>query len=580
VDKINLELLRHLSIFETVSGEIVSVVNLDPMVLQSNFPASNLKLEDGVVFIRAEKEFEELYAQLKFKTVIDVYAEQILPRFELFDESEKKAHAEYLKDYFNNKEPDHEKLLRMLREVKMFQKKCGRFVLASSLCSPEIRLFVMFRPDDVVPEEYLADESWLMFMKKLGLNQEITDSELVDFATRLASDPSKFDEEAVVELVDELFVQDDMEIVSEVSRLEFLPCAASPLETLLVPQARGISLTCFRGRYFASNSSLCWSQRYVIAETFNPGDSDDPEDLRIAESLGVRKVVPEDVVVKHLDFVSEVVAAVAEDQEQVTTEYIKELEIAFSKLLARPLSAETLTSLSKLALLPVASPGSSRLIFVTPSSIVLNGLTVEDAIPPVLVPSAMLPRQLLQFQDFFQRMGAHSELGLDCYADVLNGLTDASDRQVIDSAFKGMITLLARGKQFQTRPAQLLMPSKDGKMISSSSLIFVDDVRLRDQLNGNDVELKDYDFDGVSVKAALENLPGALRPRFVSDQTKRRHRHLAVKMLRQATHDLDSAGNDIAGEGRTPSYQWACVKAHQVRVASLYCLHLIHTVHP
>ncbi len=94
-------------------------------MLRSTFPESNLPQDENVVFVRADKELEQLFDHLEFTTVTDgsVYADLILPRFESFGEAEKKMHAGYLKDYCNRREPEHEHLLQMLRTMRVFRNK-------------------------------------------------------------------------------------------------------------------------------------------------------------------------------------------------------------------------------------------------------------------------------------------------------------------------------------------------------------------------------------------------------------------------------------------------------------------------
>ena len=288
------EVLRRLPFYQATHGGLISINGTKVCALPVGIPRKEmeeLSIQLDVGFLEGWHSLSPLFEFLGFECVsaVDVYCNFILKYFDTFSSEGRLAHLEYLCDsiltstLMPTSENDKERLLTCLKNTAIVTSEDGSLKKASSYYYPHNDVFKIMLSEDKFPPEPFNKYKWLSFLKKIGLNCEVSHDLFKKFATEVAREGAtqrtvKTDKKSEA-LVKHLFSREDVVkegLLQEVCEIRFV--ASDPvrqeLRNICGPfgggrdgQAPYIS---FKGSVLAKHTKIVWTTAAVLPNWANP----------------------------------------------------------------------------------------------------------------------------------------------------------------------------------------------------------------------------------------------------------------------------------------------------------------------
>ena len=552
------DLLRDLPVYSTVNGDLISLTGCLVYILPANIPTDNVEVwqsKSGTVFLELKDNLQHLYDFLGCATIdtVGIYCQFILQHFEYFTPEARHVHLTYLYHRYLKKnaldrslsEEERQRLLQSLRNQKFIQDKDGKLRPARDFYDPENDLFRVMLPELKFPPRAgigFLESEWLNFLRKLGLQSEVTKELVAEFTQQVAyegirditSGSTRTKSKVLTKHLLEMQSPYKKEILKTVADTRFIaPEQVSMDLRSLYPQHGEMGdgklpYISFRDSFSQGFEKLVWTRGNLLPIWADPMKQHQlPQAVReeLMDCLGMCKAPSPKVVASHLVTLCEhLVSGGAgdwhDDREKLLT--VKDvLKTAYHFLQENGLEDEDVKDrLSKTACILV-SKGHS---LAEPRYTSIN-LYDSEEIQSFLY---KVPVELGEFHRLFQHLGATDKPTVDQYASVLQCLHDKvgiskltpNELGVVFKAVKGIFEALESAVTKEICTTYLFLPSEGGRLVDSTKLVFNDAPHFYDRVDGFGlwflVDLKECGLKFHDTEDLLNRLPPRLRPGMLS----------------------------------------------------------------
>lgn len=569
--------LRLLPCFRSVSGRFISIANYTASyILAKNIPTADMDKwahTASFAFLADNPQLKELYNFLGCMPIddLEIYHQHLLPKFESLSYDAKVEHIVYLK----------ERLLPMeeLCEIKvqLYEKLEGLLFIfdysnrlrpAKFFFDKTVEVFeVMLPAKSFIPSDFFKKveqlskpkngtaflASWITFLRSVGLKHQVSGQQVLQFAKEVSikSQTESWTKEKVQTIVDVLLNHIFKErtdlfqgtFLKELSMIPFLCPERAPKELIkLHPQYQEVNGTLPLIRFSGSQVNpkfkqtdvihLLWTSCPILPEKATPLSIKDQdgstlsgqEELdQVLSMLGVNMDPPLEKVISNCKNVCNISGP---DDEMVKTRN-KVLRSTYEFLHTD--KRDFRYQLRGVAFV-MAEEGWKLL---KPEEVVIN-LDNESDFKPYLY---KLPLELGTFHQLFKVLGTEDIVSTQQYVEVLWRIYRSSEGKQLDPNEMRTVKRVVSGllKSLHSDPVEVrkdleslrdltfYLPSHDGRLAKSSSLVFDDAPHYKSRIQGNIgvqmlVDLsqcylgKDHSFHTKLVML----LPQKLRPRLLS----------------------------------------------------------------
>lgn len=518
--------LRAIPLYEDSDGKYKSIDNKKMIVPKTqNIPVENLTtlIERNNVFIMKMTTSEELKCLYNYLDScclmedLEIYAQYILPNMQDMSADERKKHLVFLRDELSRIRYTKESSWRKDEQLVISQLRVTPFILFNGLLEKASSFYdpfnAVFKAMDLcnLPDEWSTLE-WIWFLKLAGLNHEITEKMFLQYIRSLsARDPSvelksKTLLEYLFENINELSL-----VLHEIREVEFLvPFKNRDLGYILSHYVTNSGLASFSKSYPMQFEYVLWSTASILPNYA----------LYFKDTSGmlISKMPPEDLVFEHIgnlckELSKEPIKARSLDSRVMNKiyDYLSETNPSFLQRIVE----------DDIPIIHI--PDKS--MWISPRLIVLS--PVEEIIPYLY----KAPVQYGPYFPLFEKMGIEKEVTAKVYARVLaeihilskGGYLNPEEVRCMILALKGILS--NRGNLKELKDANLFLPTKAGRLESSSNLYVADRPYLEivigksldESLFIGFAQLKIYDDESDFVSL----LPEHLRPTLLSNVVKR-----------------------------------------------------------
>ena len=557
--------LRKLKMFELALKEHtwVSIGKDDVMyaVNCSDFPRRSLQplQKERILIYRLYENCEMFFKALGIlvPTPVEFYQGTIFPAFasNTFSAEVKINHLEFILAEEN-----------MWKDLQADLKRCqfidcnGKFCSPSQLFDPKVKLLTTFLSKTAFPQPPWSDEPALSTLRKLGLQQEVSDEEVKRFAERVQdfSDKAvKKKSSVLLKHLNSLIKEGNKEnkldkvrkLLSMIADVAFIPRffppdMATSLTDIGVAQL-GIETSgfvCLRGSVMcdaehASLASLC--KPVILAEQLFHKSVDTATKAKLCDSARVAPLST-DVVLQNL---LRLVHSIEVCQIMSSTKCrsaLHSLQDTF-KMHYEFLSKNEVAAVRSLKGVPcIFVPSSSGESFqIIQGNKLVERVSHESS--PYCHLLCVVPDYLndASMREFRQQVGIQRSLTASHYLSLLRDIHTDMQEQVnsrydpnlyvaADAAYRDLVLLLC-GTEDASRQAemevasvieggdQVYLPSRSGKLLPSKELILCDDDWIQDKLTTGSEEQIHFEFVATPPPVAAHSLPSCLKVRKLSD---------------------------------------------------------------
>ena len=537
-DSDSLNYIQRLPLFETVNGDITSLKNKQIFC----WPVEACKTgyrkwasSDEVIFLPINGEWRVLcncnieVLGGKHLTEKDLYICFIFPVFQILTSDERMTHLKYIKDtLFSDIQYESQlrkasrrapaiDFLEKLKDLPCLKTSHGNLQAIKDFSDHNMPIFTTFpRHFQLVPEEYREDE-WLEFLKALGLRVTITTEEFKSFAKIVSTAKHENVSKASSVLVKYLFSDSAKEwhtntyILSGIARIAFVKvdnlCNLEWLKKSCQPplylEEQKLGLTMLNESVIYDSASLIWTVKPVVNLPVPPYMyfSTSQQYHTLLEYLGVTLRPDSEDVYKNLIHVSQTGLAkfdlfhkynsayVATDNDRVSIEAI--IKQCFDYLFECK-AHEQLKSLLTVPCIPVSAVKSQNTAFIH-QPVLVKPIQVVRYIPDDcshLFPYLhMVPDFLVGYQ-YLKTLGIADNIEIKTLRYLLetiheqlgNKSLDPNHNVTVREAVIKMHSLLINELLSPTKVqdiSPLYYPNKEGFLVDSTTLIFVDSSRYK-----------------------------------------------------------------------------------------------------
>ena len=552
-------MLRDLPMFLSVHGDFVKIGGSTAYVLPSDIPQIDLEIweeEAQVIFLRKNSSVERLYSSIGCISLsaTQMYSQFTFQNFGRLSPEGRIRHLEFIRDI---KLPqltgeERESFTGNLQNLR-FLEKDGSFKCASEYYDPYNSVFKAMLANDpsAFPPKPFCEFKWLDFMKAVGLQQEVTKEQFVEFAQKVADEASTNPSESTFNksrtLVTHLFHRPNLaveDILTGVADIPFIPVSKvnSMLSKIYSPLAQQNGLTDAYIRFSEgipeNHEALVWSSCHLIPDWANPFKINSSEvswnydfsniDLcdfqsymrEVARLLGVKEEPDVSDVLQHTkNICSNMFSKHSGADDLKVFMKVDVMKMIYKFLQGNACNDEmTKELLGKTDCLLV----DLGYTFVRPNQVVID-LYEEDQIAPYLY---KLPTELGEFKNLFLHLGATEHATPEQYAMVLENMfrqtlgakLHPNEMRTAFKAVKEIFTSLQRHPVDDLNIDMLFLPSSSGKLQASVDLTFNNFQGYSERISQFDKPfLVDLSECGLSSKMGtfedlVKLLPKRLRP--------------------------------------------------------------------
>lgn len=512
-------LLRSLPFYKTLDGKYESLASyafVHVTDLPDCLPLKEIQLriaEEDCVLLQSFREIEPLYKALDISriTQVDVFAKYVLPHFDAMTQSGRREVLEYIKDTLlvTLKSPsERNTLLSALKACEILQDDSGELHTVSKYYDPENAVFKAMLCSHNFPPMEFCHPNWLLFLRDIGLRQQISQQQFIEFAEALAreaeqnwKDPNLTERSKA--LVEYLLQQGDLHdacFLHIVSRIKFVASErASPeLKELHVQFECSTKddippFTEFHGSVSYEQQKLVWTSTPLLPAWAFPSNGGIQTTM---ENLGIEPLPALDQVIKHLEHLCSAHSGnVNKDTPKYQRELLHDVMCEVFNFFKGECTCPT-TGLSDRCTRSCLAIGNilrkTPCIPVEEGRVLVEGnqLAFEKAVdlPPFFY---KVPREYGHLEHLLKRLGAEEKPTPLQFSKVLERLKEVcedkhmepNEKRVARIATQGFFTTLSLMVKEKSKAStstylaslnELFLPSKEGFLKPSHELIFHD----------------------------------------------------------------------------------------------------------
>nr|XP_040022447.1 sacsin isoform X1 [Gasterosteus aculeatus aculeatus]XP_040022488.1 sacsin isoform X1 [Gasterosteus aculeatus aculeatus] len=569
--------LKLLPCFKSVSGRYISIANNGTnYVLVKSIPTADIDKWAHTAplgFLADNQQLKDLYTFLGCVPIddLEIYLQYLLPKFESLSYDAKVEHIVYLKERLLSMEESCEmknQLYEKLEGLLFIYDYSNRLRPTKFFYDETVKVFkVMLPTKSFIQSDFfkkveqvskprngtLLLTSWITFLRNIGLKHKVSQQQVLQFAKEVSikAQTESWSQEKVQTIVDVLLnhiFNDRTDLLEgtflkELSMIPFLCPERAPNELIkLHSQYQEMSGTIPLIRFSGSQVNpkfkqtdvihLLWTSCPILPEKATPSSIKDQEGNtltgqeqldHVLNMLGVNLDPPLEKVLSNCKNICNISNP---DDEMVKTRN-KVLRSTYEFLNAD--KRDFRYQLRGVAVVMVEDGWK----LLKPEEVVIN-LENESDFKPYLY---KLPLELGTFHQLFKLLGTEDVVSTKQYVEVLWRIYKSSDGKQLDPNEMRTVKRVVSGlfKSLQNDPVAIrndleslkdllfYMPSHDGRLAKSSSLVFDDAPHYKSRIQGNvGVQMlvdmsqcylgKDHAFHTKLIML----LPQKLRPRLLS----------------------------------------------------------------
>ncbi|XP_041919282.1 sacsin isoform X2 [Alosa sapidissima] len=589
--------LKLLPIYRAVSGRYLSIANFASCyVLTTIIPSPDMEKwahTTSSTFLVDNPQLKELYSFLGCNPIddLEVYLKHLLPKFDILTYDAKIQHLVYLKERLLAMEESStikDQLYEKLESLSFIYDTMNRLKPAKAFSDQTVKVFeVMLSTKAFIPNDFFRKieqvskpkngtsflTSWITFLRNIGLKYNVSQAQILQFAKEVSvkAPTENWTKEKTQSIVDVLLNHIFNErtdlfegtFLKELAMIPFLCPERAPAELLrLHPQFQEMNSTLPLIRFSGSQVNpkfkqtdviqLLWTSCPILPEKATPASIKDQEgssqlgqeqlDL-VLTTLNVNFDPPLEKVIsncKNICNISNVDDDTVKTRNKVlrcTYEFLNADKRDFRYLL-RGVSFVMVEEGWKL---------------LKPEEVVIN-LDNESDFKPYLY---KLPLELGTFHQLFKMLGTEDVVSTKQYLEVLSRIyrnsegkrLDPNEMRTVKRAVSGLFKSLQndpveiRKDLDSVRDLTFYLPSHDGRLTKSNTLVFDDAPHYKSRIQGNVgvqmlVDLsqcylgKDHAFHTKLIML----LPQKLRPRLLSSILEEQLDEESPKMCQFGAH--------------------------------------------
>uniref|UniRef100_A0A3Q3VU54 Uncharacterized protein n=1 Tax=Mola mola TaxID=94237 RepID=A0A3Q3VU54_MOLML len=569
--------LKLLPCFKSVSGRFISIANYGAnYVLAKNIPTSDMDKwahNASFAFLADNPQLKELYTFLGCMPIddLELYLQHLLPKFESLSYDAKVEHIAYLKERLLSMEEPCEmrdQLYGKLEGLLFIFDYSNRLRPTKFFYDETVKVFeVMLPTKSFIPSDFfkkveqvskpkngtLLLTSWITFLRNIGLKHQVSQQQVLQFAKEVSikAQTESWTKEKVQSIVNVLLNHIFNErtdlfqgtFLKELSMIPFLCPERAPKELIRLhlqyqEMSERLPLIRFSGSQVNPKFKqtdiihLLWTSCPILPEKATPSSMKEQDASTFAgqeqldqvlNMLGVNSDPPLEKVICNCKNICNISSL---DDEMVKTRN-KVLRSTYEFLNAD--KRDFRYHLRGVAFV-MAEDGWKLL---KPEEVVIN-LDHESDFKPYLY---KLPLDLGTFHQLFKLLGTEDIVSTKQYVEVLCRIYRSSEGKQLDPNEMRTVKRVVSGlfKSLHNDPVEIrkdleslrdltfYLPSHDGKLANSSSLVFDDSPHYKSRIQGNiGVQMlvdmsqcylgKDHAFHTKLIML----LPQKLRPRLLS----------------------------------------------------------------
>ncbi|XP_041657117.1 sacsin isoform X2 [Cheilinus undulatus] len=569
--------LKLLPCFKSVSGRYINIANYGAnYILVRNIPTAEIEKWSHTAtsgFLADNQQLKDLYTFLGCIPIddLEIYHHHLLPKFESFSYDAKVEHIIYLKERLMSMEESSkmkDQLFEKLEELLFIYDYSKRLRPARFFYDETVKVFeVMLPTKSFIPKDFfkkveqvskpkngaLLLTSWITFLRRIGLKNEVSQQQVLQFAKEVSikAQTENWNKEKVQDIVNVLLNHIFNErtdlfqgaFLKELSMIPFLYPERAPKELIrLHSQYQDMSGTLPLIRFSGSQVNpkfkqtdvihLLWTSCPILPEKATPSCIKDQEGSsltgqeqldQVLNTLGVNL---DPVLEKVINNCKNICNISNPDDEMVRTRN-KVLRSTYEFLNAD--KRDFRYQLRGVGFVMVEDGWK----LLKPEEVVIN-LDNESDFKPYLY---KLPLELGTFHQLFKLLGTEDVVSTKQYVEVLWRIYRSSEGKQLDPNEMRTVKRVVSGlfKALHNDPVEIrkdfenardlifYLPSHDGRLAKSNSLVFDDAPHYKSRIQGNIgvqmlVDLsqcylgKDHAFHTKLIML----LPQKLRPRLLS----------------------------------------------------------------
>ncbi|CAG6005850.1 unnamed protein product [Menidia menidia] len=569
--------LKLLPCFKSYSGRYISIANYgENYILSKSIPTTDIEKwahTSSFSFLADSPQLKELYTFLGCVPIddLEIYLQHLLPKFESLSYDAKVEHVVYLKERLMSMEEScqmKDQLYEKLDGLSFIYDYTNRLRPTKFFYDETVDVFeVMLPKKSFIPSDFfkkveqvtkpkngtLLLTSWITFLRNIGLKYEISEQQVLQFAKEVSikAQTESWTKEKVQTIVDVLLNHIFKErtdlfqgtFLKELSMIPFLCPERAPKELIkLHTQYQEMTGTLPLIRFNGSQVNpkfkqtdiihLLWTSCPILPEKATPSSIKDQEDSslsgqeqldQVLNMLGVNLDPPLEKVISNCKNICNISNP---DDEMVKTRN-KVLRSTYEFLNAD--KRDFRYQLRGVAFVMVEDGWK----LLKPEEVVIN-LDNESDFKPYLY---KLPLELGTFHQLFKLLGTEDVVSTKQYIEVLWRIFRSSEGKQLDPNEMRTVKRVVSGlfKSLHNDPVEIrkdleslrdltfYLPSHDGRLAKSNSLVFDDAPHYKSRIQGNvGVQMlvdmsqcylgKDHAFHTKLIML----LPQKLRPRLLS----------------------------------------------------------------
>ncbi|KAL2096565.1 hypothetical protein ACEWY4_008713 [Coilia grayii] len=589
--------LKLLPCYKAVSGRYLSIANFASCyVLTTTIPSADMEKwahTTSSTFLVDNPQLKELYSFLGCTPIddLEVYLKHLLPKFDILTYDAKIQHIVYLKERLLAMEDPStikDQLYEKLESLSFIYDTMNRLKPAKGFFDQTVKVFeVMLPAKSFIPNDFFRKlehvskpkngtsflTSWITFLRNIGLKYNVSQAQILQFAKEVSikAPTENWTKEKTQSIVDVLLnhifnERTDMfegSFLKELSMIAFLCPERAPAELVrLHPQFQEVNSNLPLIRFSGSQVNpkfkqtdiiqLLWTSCPILPERATPGSIKDQEGSSLAgqeqldlvlTTLNVNFDPPLEKVISNCKNVCSISSV---DDDTVKTRN-KVLRSTYEFLNA---DKKDFRYLLRGVSFVMVEDGWKLL---KPEEVVIN-LDHESDFKPYLY---KLPLELGTFHQLFKMLGTEDVVSTKQYIEVLSRICRNSEGKRLDPNEMRTVKRAVSGlfKNLQNDPVEIrkdlgslkelifYLPSHDGRLTKSNTLVFDDAPHYKSRIQGNVgvqmlVDLsqcylgKDHAFHTKLIML----LPQKLRPRLLSSILEEQLDEESPKMCQFGAH--------------------------------------------
>uniref|UniRef100_A0A8C2FV99 Sacsin molecular chaperone n=1 Tax=Cyprinus carpio TaxID=7962 RepID=A0A8C2FV99_CYPCA len=573
----DVQCLKLLPCYRAVSGRYICIANFGACyVLTKSIPSADIEKwahNTSSAFLADSPQLKELYSFLGVTPIddLEVYLNHLIPKFDILSYDAKIQHVIYLKErLLAMDEPNiiKDELLEKLEGLSFIHDSTNRLKPAKAFFDQTVKVFEVMLPQKAfIPNDFFRKieqdskpksgtsylTSWITFLRNIGLKSVVSQQQVLQFAKEISikAHTENWSNEKVQTIVDvllnhifnertDLF---DGAFLKELSMIPFLCPERAPAELVrLHAQYQEMNGTIPLIRFNGSQVNpkfkqtdimqLLWTSCPILPERATPTSIKDQEGNTLAGQeqldliLNLLNVNVDPPLEKVISNCKNICSITNLDDDTVKTRN-KVLRSIYEFLNAE--KHEFRCQLRGVAFVMVEEGWK----LLKPEEVVIN-LDNESDFKPYLY---KLPLELGTFHQLFKLLGTEDIVSTKQYVEVLCRIYRISEGKQLDPNEMRTVKRTVSGlfKNLQNDPVQVrkdlenlrdltfYLPSHDGRLAKSNTLVFDDAPHYKSRIQGNvGVQMlvdmsqcylgKDHAFHTKLIML----LPQKLRPRLLS----------------------------------------------------------------